>query len=73
MVGAVESIHLGGWFCLFYRIKQMDLSFEETLISFWCFLIGRLTFYTLGLVRNDIGSAVSSSHDGGNVTSPTQH
>ncbi len=51
----------------------MDLNFEETLISFWGFLIGRLTFYTLGLVRNYIGSAVPSSDDGGNVTSPNQH
>ncbi len=46
-----------GLVLLFNRIKQTDLSFEETLISF-CFLIGSLTFYTLGLVRNDIGSAV---------------
>ncbi len=40
LLSAVESIHLGGWF---YRIKHTDLSFEETLISFWGFLIGRLT------------------------------
>ncbi len=34
---------LRGLVLLFYRIKQTDLSFEGPLISFWGFLIRRLT------------------------------
>ncbi len=34
---------LRGLVLLFNRIKQTDPSFEETLISFWGFLIGSLT------------------------------
>ncbi len=36
---------LRGLVLLFYRINQTDLSFEETLISFWGFLIRRLTSF----------------------------
>ncbi len=41
---------LRGLVLLFYRIKQTDLSFEAPLISFWGFLIRRLTslYPTLG-------------------------
>ncbi len=43
---------LRGLVLLFYRIKQTDLSFEETLISFWGFSNWTVNIlYTLSLMR----------------------
>ncbi len=58
---------LRGLVLLFYRIKQTDLSFEETLISFWGFLIRRLTS-----LYPELGEKLHC-FCGATVTSPTQH